>query len=563
MQPTLTQGNMLATPTTATTPAQTQAAIGAGWTPTTTLNANDLNTVQPTQPFTPQTGSSAQNALGAHVTPAPVDQEMANRNAANDTLLSLTTGSGAYSEAADTLAQQTAAGIPANQAELDDVTNQIATTSTNYDNQIANAQTAGGEGTTAATANVNNLTRQKNNDLAILDIRKSVLTDNISRMNQTIDLKVKADTEANQNKIDGLKTYIQNIDADPQLKAQMTAQANAQQAKLDSVKTASADALKTAAQNGAPSSVLDAIGKASADPNATATSIYQSAGQYMQTKDNITPFAPVNGSGGDYVPIDTSTITDKNAPNSAWGGMSFNGLSNAAQHFLSTGTMPALGLGAKGQVQNQRMAIINYAGQIADDLGMTQPQVQAMYKANSASATQIIERMAKVDTISSSATTQFPRLADLADNVKALGITEADIQAGAAKAQSKFGSVDASNYIELIQTIRGDYAGLQSAMGGSSRGGVFFSQTADSAIPAGLTGAQYLGIMRTMQQSAVNVSKATQEEANNLIGVGTNNPTGEAGGGVPAAPTTAPTSGQTQQYNGATYKFDGTQWKKQ
>ena len=280
MQPTLTQGNMIATPTTATTPAQTQAAIGAGWTPTTTLNANDLNTVQPTQPFTPQTGSSAQNALGAHVTPAPVDQEMANRNAANDTLLSLTTGSGAYSEAADTLAQQTAAGIPANQAELDDVTNQIATTSTNYDNQIANAQTAGGEGTTAATANVNNLTRQKNNDLAILDIRKSVLTDNISRMNQTIDLKVKADTEANQNQIDGLKTYIQNIDADPQLKAQMTAQANAQQAKLDEIKTTSAEVLKNAANNKAPASVLDAIGKATQDPNATAASITAAAGRY-------------------------------------------------------------------------------------------------------------------------------------------------------------------------------------------------------------------------------------------------------------------------------------------
>ena len=47
MQPTLTQGNMIATPTAATTPAQTQTAIGAGWTPTTTLDANSLNNTQP------------------------------------------------------------------------------------------------------------------------------------------------------------------------------------------------------------------------------------------------------------------------------------------------------------------------------------------------------------------------------------------------------------------------------------------------------------------------------------------------------------------------------------
>lgn len=509
-----------------------------------------------------QTPSGAQNSLGAAVAPAipPTDANgdtiENNRTNANNSLFQIQSMLNPGQETNDLNAST---GVNAAQAAKDAADTAAATTAKHYDDLILQAQTnAQGMDTAGVQGTVDQLTRQKNNDLANIAIQQSAATNNLSRLSDIVTKKVTADTDAATAKINAYKDYISNIDADPKEKAQLQAQANAQQAKLETIKSAGQDVLKTAAANGAPTSILDKIGKAISDPNATATSIYESGGDYLQTK---TPKAPSlqQGTGGTYEPIDVSTIKDLNVGNPQWGGLSYNGLLNDAQHFLSTGTMPSLGLGTGGNAQGARIAIQNYAGQIADQMGMTQPQIQAMYKANSTSATQIVERMAKIDTISSSATTQFPRLADLADKIKTLGITESDIQKGAAAVKSKFGSVDASNYVELLQTIRGDYAGLQSAMGGSGRGGVFFSQAAQDAIPAGLTGAQYLGIMQTLQQSAVNVSNATQDEAQNLIGVGSGNSTGPAGGSSGGNPQ----EGDTHIYNGTTYKVVNGHWTPQ
>ncbi len=231
----------------------------------------------------------------------------------------------------------------------------------------------------------------------------------------------------------------------------------------------------------------------------------------------------VSGSAGDYQPIDLSTVQDKNAGNSTWGGLSYNGLFNAAALYnADNGKMPSLGLGQSGDVKKARTAVVNFAGQIADSLGLTTPQMSALYKADSKAASEIVSRVAKIDATSNTLANQFPRLATLADKVSNLGITEADLTAGKAKVASKFGSVDAANYVELIQTVRGDYAAMQAAIGGS-RGGQFFSQTAQQAIPLGLTSDQYRGIEQTIRLSAVNSQKGTQDEANRLIGnIGTN-----------------------------------------
>lgn len=252
----------------------------------------------------------------------------------------------------------------------------------------------------------------------------------------------------------------------------------------------------------------------------------------------------------DYGYIDASNVADKNASQSQWGGLSYNALYNNAQRYLATGSMPALGLGQNANVQAARLSIQNYAGQLADAAGLTQPQIQALYKANSTAASQIIQRVAKVDTISASLTTQFPRLADLAGKVGNLGITESDVTAGKAKVQQKFGSVDAANYVELLNTVRGDYAALQSAYAGS-RGGEYFSRSAADAVPAGLTPDQYLGIMNTMQQSATNANVATQAVANNLI-------SGIGAGTSTTNPASVIISPSNTKIDGLTAKVSGT-----
>jgi len=234
-----------------------------------------------------------------------------------------------------------------------------------------------------------------------------------------------------------------------------------------------------------------------------------------------TYIAPPAGSGGgsptSYTPIDASAITDKNAANANWGGLSFNGLANAAKLYLAnSGKMPALGLGSSKDTQAKRNAIVNYAGQLADSMGMDINQISTLYKANSKAAGSIIDRVAKIDTTASSLVTQFPRLAQLAGQVGNLGITEADLTAGKAHAESKFGSVDAANYIELIQTVRSDYAAMQTSVAGG-RGGQFFAQSAKDAIPLGLTPDQYLGLADTIQTSAMNAKTATADEATSLV----------------------------------------------
>ncbi len=251
----------------------------------------------------------------------------------------------------------------------------------------------------------------------------------------------------------------------------------------------------------------------------------------------------VQGTGGTYNAdlyqvFNGISDTDGNKSQAQFGGLSKNGLLQDANLYLAeNGKMPSLGLGSAPATQVKRDAIQNVAGAIADSLNLTLPQISAMYKANSTSATQIVNRVAKIDAASGALANQFPRLAELADKVKALGITETDVQAGAAKAQAKFGSKDAASYIELLQTIRGDYSAVQAAIGGS-RGGEFFARQAQDAIPLGYTPDQYRALQQTIALSAINAQKGTQDEANRLIGN-----IGNPGGTTGSAPTPPSTTG--------------------
>lgn len=248
------------------------------------------------------------------------------------------------------------------------------------------------------------------------------------------------------------------------------------------------------------------------------------------------------------IPSLIGSIKNLDQTQSSLGGLTVNGLTQKAKTYMANGgNIQGLGLSNSGSSGIQRTLIANYAGYLASQAGMDIPQITALYKANSKAAGEVISRIAKIDTTSNTLAGQFPRLAQLAQKVGNLGITESDLTKGKAEVARKFGSVDAGNYVELIQTIRGDYAAMQAAVGGS-RGGEFFARNAQDAIPLGLTPEQYLGLADTIRTSAAIAQQSSGDEAKKLIGV-----------------TTPTTSSSTDQIvNGVTYTLgpDGLYYKK-
>jgi len=535
------------------TPAQTADSSAQGTAPikvNTTIDGGSLGGVQPFTTPTPNPSSTAQNSLGAAVAPA-IPSDDPNRTNALNSLLGLESG---QNKGQDQIDQESAAGVPDKLKVVNALDASSMSTAKHYDDLIQNVRDSakGVIDQSGIQDKIDVLTRQKNSDLANIAIQKSVANNDYTAAVNIATKKVAADTEGQQNKINALKDYIQNIDSSPAEKAKMTAAANAQQAQLDARKTAADYALRTASQNGADAKTLAKIGATAADPNATIASIYSAGGDYMQTKTPKSPDLVQSVAGGTYEPVDTtqwSTPQKANTGNPAWGGLSYNGLLNDAKLYLgNNGKMPSLGLGSKDSVVNARLAIQNFAGQLADSMGLDTNQYTALVKANSSAAKQIIERVAKVETVSAALTSQFPRLADLASKVQNLGIQESDLNAGKTALTRKFGSVDAGNYIELINTVRGDYASLQASYAGS-RGGQYFAAKSEDAIPLGLSPAQYLGIMQTMQNSAAAASSATQGEANDLVNSIGSPSTGSSASTSSSSGTTVMTGPDGKQYN--------------
>ena len=182
--------------------------------------------------------------------------------------------------------------------------------------------------------------------------------------------------------------------------------------------------------------------------------------------------------------------------------------------------LTGLGLGQASQVQAYRNAVKAKAAAIADSMGISEAQSQTLFKINADAAKQNIERLSRVESITNSVIAQMPRLASLADKVKSEGInfTESDLQSKQADIERKFGNTDAAQYLELVQTIRADYAANNAALAGS-RGGEFFAKTANDAIPVGLSGDQYNAIKDTMVQSASNIRDGVNKTVDGLIGV--------------------------------------------
>lgn len=213
----------------------------------------------------------------------------------------------------------------------------------------------------------------------------------------------------------------------------------------------------------------------------------------------------------------------KNSPLNNLGGVTPLAIYNDAIDFAFTGKSIQSytgGLSNSAAVSKYKNIVKNKSGAILDSLGLTRPEAAALYKANASAAKQSVERVARIESISEAMTLNFPRLQDLADKVKAAGIdlTESDVQAGQAAALRKFGNADAAALIELVQTIRSDYASTQAALAGS-RGGQFFAENAQDAIPLGLSSDQYQAIKDTIVLSSENARKAIDNEVQSLLGV--------------------------------------------
>lgn len=262
---------------------------------------------------------------------------------------------------------------------------------------------------------------------------------------------------------------------------------------------------------------LELVGQYQTDPVATRRAVLENQKIQSDINKNNAATELEKASNVD-IPAVIATVKNPNETRKEFGGLTLNGLQQKAQTYMTNGgNIQGLGLSSSGNSGVQRTLIANYAGYLASQAGLDIPQITALYKANSKAATQIIGRVAKVDATSAALSAQFPRLQQLAGSVGNLGITESDLTKGKTEISRKFGSIDAANYVELIQTVRGDYASMQAALAGSN-GGQFFAESAKEAIPLGLTPEQYAGIAETIKQSAQNASQATGQEAQKLIG---------------------------------------------
>lgn len=251
--------------------------------------------------------------------------------------------------------------------------------------------------------------------------------------------------------------------------------------------------------------------------------------------DNTSAAYGANPTLGSFMDMYTNTAPDRSVsplpPDKSAGdvpsvgGYTPNAIYQDALELMMTGKSVQSfvgGLSNSGDSKTIKTAITNKAASIAASLGGSFPSFQALYKANASAAKQNVERVARVESIATAMTLNVPRLQQLATRLQnanpPVTITESDIQAGKAAALRKFGSEDAAAYIELIQTIRSDYGATQAALAGS-RGGQFFSQAANDAIPVGLSADQYGTVKDTIVLSSTNAKKAIDDEVQSLIGV--------------------------------------------
>lgn len=220
-------------------------------------------------------------------------------------------------------------GLNASKVELDSLASQIETVGRSFDKRIETLQTTNPEGALASgvSNDVARLQREKAATLADYAIVLNAKTRNFDTAKSVIDQKVAAETDDLKTQLDGLQFfYTQNENklSDNQ-KTLLNDKIDAASKEYDAAKelrTTIGDVQLAAAKNGAPVSVVQAIGKADSNEGAiTAAAGYLKA----PTSDGGT-FSPTQtntGAANAGVPIsqfNTLTPDDKNYFINGYGG---------------------------------------------------------------------------------------------------------------------------------------------------------------------------------------------------------------------------------------------------
>ncbi len=210
-------------------------------------------------------------------------------------------------------------------------------------------------------------------------------------------------------------------------------------------------------------------------------------------------------------PSFTLSATDANTPglaNSIAAGTKYspNAIYQAALEYALTGAQPSLGLGTAAQVQNARASVLNVAGAIASAAGTTLPELQAEYSANEDSLTTILPQANTTILNATNATTNFNNLVSLSQNMDAstptlaIPILEKWLQTGQVEAG---GNQQVNDYVSYLTTSLTEYAKV--VTGQNSGAGVtqFANEEAQGLLNAGLSASAVQNWVSTVAQPAM------------------------------------------------------------
>lgn len=213
-----------------------------------------------------------------------------------------------------------------------------------------------------------------------------------------------------------------------------------------------------------------------------------------------------------------SSITNPDTIQPNLGGLSLNGLDIAANNYITTKTMPSLGLGATGNVIVARLAVINRAGDLAKG---NATMTQSLYAANAAEQKNIGIKLAAT-TASQQTANDNLNLALQASNALPRGgasLTNNYVQWAQGNLTTNTGLTQLEVY---VYTAAREYAKVTSGAAASTQG---LTDTATAAAGTLLSAAQspanFQAAVTAMQNDMANVvTEQTTEQTNITTAIG-------------------------------------------
>lgn len=198
-------------------------------------------------------------------------------------------------------------GLSDKEIALNDINKKITSTKKAYDEQIKNLRKNFQGTVEGLNAEIGVVTRQGNEDLANLAIIQAGAQGDVNTANDIIQKKLDAEFEPIKNEIESYTNLYNLVQNDLSESEKLAIQNNIDQKKTSASELLNAkkDAYQTALSNGAPASVLAAIGKATSPDEA-----YQSVGSYgVDALDRAYKIAQINSLNN--ANTENGTITGK------------------------------------------------------------------------------------------------------------------------------------------------------------------------------------------------------------------------------------------------------------